>query len=84
MAVPQAECEEMCYFFAHLHHDRYGSFPDTRSGISRDWVVPSLSTPWLYRQERRHHNRLIGAASEMRAAANCCAPIGVQGRLSSQ
>jgi hypothetical protein len=36
MAVPGAECEEMCYFFAHLHHERFGQFPDTHSGISRE------------------------------------------------
>jgi hypothetical protein len=26
----------MCYFFAHLHHERFGTFPETRSGISRE------------------------------------------------
>jgi uncharacterized protein len=36
MAVPWAEFEEMCYFFAHLSHERYGSFPKTGSGISRE------------------------------------------------
>jgi hypothetical protein len=36
MGVPRAECEEMCYFFAHLHHERFGAFPDTGSGISRE------------------------------------------------
>lgn len=36
MAVPRAEFEEMCYFLAHLYRDRYGSFPDTGSGISRE------------------------------------------------
>ncbi len=36
MAVPWAELEEMCYFFAHLYHERYGSFPDTGSGLSRE------------------------------------------------
>jgi hypothetical protein len=36
MAVPYAECEEMCYFFAHLSHDQFGEFPDTGSGISRE------------------------------------------------
>lgn len=35
-AVPGAELEEMCYFFAHLCHERYGKFPDTASGISRE------------------------------------------------
>jgi hypothetical protein len=36
MAVLDADCEEMCYFFAHLHHERFGGFPDTGSGISRE------------------------------------------------
>ena len=36
MGAPWAECEEMCYFFAHLHHERFGAFPDTGSGISRE------------------------------------------------
>jgi hypothetical protein len=36
MGVPYAEWEEMCYFFAHLHHKRFGGFPDTCSGISRE------------------------------------------------
>jgi len=35
-AVPGAELEEMCYFFAHLCHEQYGNFPDTGSGISRE------------------------------------------------
>jgi hypothetical protein len=36
MAVPDAECEEMCYFFAHLHRERFGEFPETGSGVSRE------------------------------------------------
>jgi hypothetical protein len=36
MAVMDAECEEMCYFFAHLHNKRFGSWPETGSGISRE------------------------------------------------
>ncbi len=24
----------MCYFFAHLHRERFGDFPETGSGIS--------------------------------------------------
>ena len=36
MSVPDTECEEMCYFFAHLCHDQFGEFPDTGSGISRE------------------------------------------------
>ncbi|GAA3418949.1 hypothetical protein GCM10018952_56540 [Streptosporangium vulgare] len=35
-AVRDAECGRMCYFFAHLHNERYGSFPDTGSKISRE------------------------------------------------
>jgi len=36
MAVMDAECEAMCYFFAHLHEERFGDFPKTNSGISRE------------------------------------------------
>jgi hypothetical protein len=36
MGVPFAECEEMCYFFAHLSREQSGHFPDTGSGISRE------------------------------------------------
>ena len=36
MGVPDAECEEMCYFFTHLCHDQFGEFPATGSGISRE------------------------------------------------
>jgi hypothetical protein len=34
--VPDSECEEMCYFFAHLREERFGDFPETGSGISRE------------------------------------------------
>lgn len=46
MAVPRAELEQMCYFFADLHHQRYGSYPVTGSGISRE----SCSNPAGWRQ----------------------------------
>jgi hypothetical protein len=36
MAIMDAECEAMCYFFAHLHHDRFGDYAKTGSGISRE------------------------------------------------
>jgi hypothetical protein len=36
IAVPGSECERMCYFFAHLHRIRFGQFPYTGSGISRE------------------------------------------------
>ncbi|WP_030334261.1 DUF4240 domain-containing protein [Micromonospora parva] len=36
MALPDADCEGMCYLFAHLHNDRFGSWPETGSGISRE------------------------------------------------
>ncbi|MET7861799.1 DUF4240 domain-containing protein [Micromonospora taraxaci] len=35
-ALLDADCEDMCYFFAHLHNDRFGSWPETGSGISRE------------------------------------------------
>ncbi len=36
VAVLDAECEAMCYLFANLHNDRFGVYPDTGSGISRE------------------------------------------------
>lgn len=36
MAMMDAELEEMCYFFWHLHNERFGGHPDTGSGISRE------------------------------------------------
>lgn len=36
LAVEDAGCESVCYLFAHLHHERFGAFPDTGSGISRE------------------------------------------------
>lgn len=36
VAVTDAECERFCYFYAHLHNERFGSFPETGSGISRE------------------------------------------------
>jgi hypothetical protein len=36
VAVMDAECEEMCYFFAHLYRERFREFPETGSGISRE------------------------------------------------
>ncbi|MGK5521124.1 hypothetical protein ACSNN9_17440 [Micromonospora sp. URMC 107] len=36
MAVTDGECEAMCHFFAHLHEERFGGWPDTGSGISRE------------------------------------------------
>jgi hypothetical protein len=44
-AVLGAECEEMCYFFAHLSHEQFGEFPDTDSGISRE--PGSNLTGWI-------------------------------------
>jgi hypothetical protein len=35
-AIMDAECEEMCYFFAHLHNDLFGTYPKTGSTISRE------------------------------------------------
>lgn len=36
LAVPDAEAEAFCYLFAHAHADRFGGFPETGSGISRE------------------------------------------------
>ncbi|MFD3746723.1 DUF4240 domain-containing protein [Nocardia sp. NPDC058633] len=35
-ASTDADCQRMCYFFAHLHNERFGEFPKTGSGISRE------------------------------------------------
>ena len=45
MALPDAECETMCYFFAHLHDKRFGDWPDTGSGISRESVSNTAGWP---------------------------------------
>lgn len=36
LAIADAECEEMCYFFAQRYRERFDRFPDTASGISRE------------------------------------------------
>ncbi|TDV41353.1 DUF4240 domain-containing protein [Actinophytocola oryzae] len=36
VAVLDAECESMAYFFANVYYERRGTFPDTDSGISRE------------------------------------------------
>ncbi len=36
LAVPDGECESICYLFAHLHDKRFGGWPRTGSGISRE------------------------------------------------
>ncbi|WP_309115532.1 DUF4240 domain-containing protein [Saccharothrix sp.] len=36
LAVVDAEAEDFCYFFAHLHKERFGDYPETGSGISRE------------------------------------------------
>lgn len=48
MAVPYAECEEICYFFAHLYREQFGDFPDTGSGIARESC--SNSAGWAPRR----------------------------------
>jgi hypothetical protein len=46
-AILDAECEEMCYFFAHAFSDRHGDFPETGSGISRESVSNAAGWPDL-------------------------------------
>jgi hypothetical protein len=36
VAIVDADCESMCYFFTHLHNDEFGDYPATESGISRE------------------------------------------------
>ncbi|GIG88112.1 DUF4240 domain-containing protein [Plantactinospora endophytica] len=45
MAVLDAECEELCYLFAHLHEKRFGDWPETGSGISRESVSNPAGWP---------------------------------------
>jgi hypothetical protein len=45
VAVRDAECEEMCYFFAHLYRERFGEFPETGSGVSHESC--SNATGWV-------------------------------------
>lgn len=45
VAVPDAECEAFCYFFARLHADRFGDHPETGSGISRESVSNPAGWP---------------------------------------
>ncbi|MEV6278846.1 DUF4240 domain-containing protein [Nocardia sp. NPDC051832] len=35
-AAPDGECQAMGYFFAQLHNERFGSFPRTGGGITRE------------------------------------------------
>ncbi|TDC79512.1 DUF4240 domain-containing protein [Micromonospora sp. KC606] len=44
-AVVDADCEQICYFFAHLHAERFGDWPDTGSGISRESVSNPAGWP---------------------------------------
>lgn len=36
VAIPDAELESMCYFFDRLHRDKFDTFTETDSGISRE------------------------------------------------
>lgn len=36
VALVDAECSEMCYLASHIHEQRFGGWPDTGSGISRE------------------------------------------------
>lgn len=36
VAIVDAECESMCYFFTHLHDKRFDDWLNTESGISRE------------------------------------------------
>ncbi|WP_406316244.1 DUF4240 domain-containing protein [Streptosporangium sp. NBC_01639] len=46
MAVLDADCEGMCYFFARLHHERFGGYPETGAGITRESC--SNPTGWSF------------------------------------
>ncbi|WP_433360984.1 DUF4240 domain-containing protein [Actinoplanes sp. CA-142083] len=44
-AIEDAECESICYFFAHLHGERFGGWPQTGSGITRESVSNPAGWP---------------------------------------
>ncbi|OHV34211.1 MULTISPECIES: DUF4240 domain-containing protein [Pseudofrankia] len=45
MAILDAECEAMCYFFAHLHREKFGTWTDTGSSISRETGANAVAWP---------------------------------------
>ncbi|AVT30354.1 hypothetical protein C6361_13560 [Plantactinospora sp. BC1] len=45
MAVLDADCEGLCYLFAHLHEKRFGVWPETGSGITRESVSNPAGWP---------------------------------------
>ncbi|MEV2240421.1 DUF4240 domain-containing protein [Micromonospora sp. NPDC049891] len=45
MAVLDAECEGLCYLFAHLHEEQFGVWPETGSDISRESVSNPAGWP---------------------------------------
>lgn len=45
VAVTDAECEDLCYFFTELHEARFGDAPETGSGISRESVSNEAGWP---------------------------------------
>ncbi|MFC6088783.1 DUF4240 domain-containing protein [Saccharothrix lopnurensis] len=47
MAIEDAEAEAFCYLFAHAHADRFGDFPETGSGISRESCSNAAGWPDL-------------------------------------
>ncbi len=58
MGVPWAECEEMCYFLAQLHHERFGAFPaGPASPVSRARTWPA---GWASRRAALAHRSRTG------------------------
>jgi hypothetical protein len=45
VAVLDGECEAMCYLFAQLHEERFGEWPDTGSGITRESATNPTGWP---------------------------------------
>ncbi|MFE9657413.1 DUF4240 domain-containing protein [Micromonospora sp. NPDC006431] len=45
MAVLDADCEGLCYLFAHLYEECFGAWPETGSGISRESVCNLAGWP---------------------------------------
>lgn len=45
LAIEDAWCERMCYLFAGVHKERFGDYPDTGSGISRESCTNAAGWP---------------------------------------
>jgi len=47
VAMTDLECEEMCYLSAHVHEEKFGKFPSSSAGISRESCSNKAGWPEL-------------------------------------